>query len=188
MKEHRQKSAIIGTGPLARQSRTAPMFGRDDLAKILEYRENTVADISGNSIEPAFTYWNDVRGDRIAPARRDLKLDELPPKLIPAIAIIEFVDDPIDYFYRFFGTSLVQVSGMELTGKRYFADKVKGYGFVNEELLPEMIKRREPLFHSIRWQSIRGIIYETTAIRLPLSDDGETVTGAMTANSWAHIK
>ena len=73
---------------------------------------------------------------------------------------------------------------MELTGKRYFADKIKGYGFVNEKLLPEMITRRGPLFHIVKWQSIRGVIYETTSARLPLSDDGETITGAMTANAW----
>lgn len=188
MNDANSASDVISAGPMARQSMGVPVFARDEPAKILNHEEITAADIAGNNIEPALTYWNDLRGDRLAPARRDVKLDELPPKLIPAIAIIEFVDDPIDYLYRFFGSSLVQVSGMELTGKRYFADKIKGYGFVNEKLLPEIIQRKEPLFHSVEWQSVRGIIYKTTSLRLPLSDDNETVSGVMSANSWAHVK
>lgn len=187
MEELPSPADTLDTGPLIRESRTVPVFSRDVLAKVLEHRQITAVDIVGTKIEPAFTYWNDVRDGRLAPMRRDIKLEELPPKLIPAVTIIEFIGDPVDYLYRFFGTSLVQVSGMELTGKRYFADKVKGYGFVNEKLLPELIEGKEPLFHIIKWQSIRGIIYETTAIRLPLSDDGETVTGAMTVNSWANV-
>lgn len=188
MENFRSHSDTINSGPTATRSTTIPAFARDELASFLGQRELTENDIKDNEINAAFTYWNITRRDRFAPARRDIKLDELPPKLIPSISIIEFVDDPIDYLYRFFGTNLVQVSGMELTGKRYFADRIKGYGFVNEKLLPMLIERKEPLFHSVKWQSIRGIIYETTALRLPLSDDGESVTSAMTVNSWAHVK
>lgn len=180
-------SGVVSTSALTERVRNVPVYGQDRLAKFLEQIEISLADIAGKDIEAAFTYWDQVRGERFAPARRDVKLDELPSKLIPAIAVVDFVDEPIDYLYRFFGTTLVQVSGMELTGKRYFADKIKGYGFVNEKLFPELIARREPLFHIIKWQSIRSITYETTSVRLPLSDDGETVTGAMSANSWAPL-
>lgn len=178
-------SDAIDSGPLKRRTHALPVFALDEVAKLLEQRDLTEPDIADNEIYPVYQYWNDVRGERIAPTRREIKLDELPPKLVPAIAIIDFVDDPIDYYYRFFGTSLVQVSGMELTGKRYFADNIQGYGFVNEKLLPILIERKAPLFNSVIWQSIRGIEYETTAIRLPFSDDGQKITGAMTVNSWA---
>lgn len=180
--------SAVFTSALNERVRNIPVYEQDRMAKFLEQIEITAADIAGKEIEAALIYWDQVRGERFAPARRDLKLDELPLKLIPAIAIIDFVDDPIDFLYRFFGTTLVQVSGMELTGKRYFADKIKGYGFVNEKLLPEMIAQKKPMFHIVSWQSIRGVTYQTTSIRLPLSDDGETVTGAMTANSWAPLR
>lgn len=180
--------SVVISSALTERVRHIPVYEQDRMAKFLEQIEITSDDIAGKEIEAALTYWDKVRGERFAPARRELKLDELPSKLIPAIAIIDFVGDPIDYLYRFFGTTLVQVSGMELTGKRYFADEIKGYGFVNEKLLPEMIALKKPKFHIVRWQSIRGVTYETTSVRLPLSDDGETVTGAMTANSWAPLR
>jgi len=161
------------------------MFEQDKFSKIIDQLEISASDIAGKEIEAAFIYWNSVRDAQFAPSRRKLKLDELPTKLISAIAIVDFIDDPFDYHYRFFGTTLVQVSGMDLTGKNYFADKIKGYGFVNEKLFPELIERKEPIFHIVKWQSIRGVIYETTSARLPLSEDGENVTGAMTANAWA---
>jgi hypothetical protein len=187
MVENPPASEILITSALTERARNVPVFEQNKLGKFLGQTEITSADIAGKDIDAAYQYWNHVRREQFAPARRDIKLDELPPKLIPSVAIVDFVDDPIDYLYRFFGTNLVQVSGMELTGKRYFADKVKGYGFVNEKLFPEMIIRREPLFHIVKWQSIRDVSYETTSVRLPLSDDGKTVTGCMTANAWASL-
>jgi hypothetical protein len=165
--------------------RALPEFNKDDFAKLIEQQEFTADDIADNEIAPAFAYWQDKRGDLFAPKKRDIRLDELPTKLIPSIALVDFVGEPIDYHYRFFGSNLVQVSGMELTGKRYFADKIQGYGFVNEKLFPQLIEQKEPIFHRVTWQSIRGLIYHTTSARLPLSDDGQNVTGAVTANSWA---
>jgi len=89
----------------------------------------------------------------------------------------------MDFLYRFFGTHLVHVAGMELTGKRYFADQVVGFGAINETLVPELIARRAPMFHHFEWQSSRGVTYESKAVRLPLSDDGERITGMVTANT-----
>lgn len=165
--------------------RALPEFKRDDFAKLIEQRELTAEDIMKNETAPAYAYWWEKRGDRFAPKKRDFRLDELPAKLIPSMALVDFVGEPVDYHYRFFGSNLVQVSGMELTGKFYFADKIKGYGFVNEKLFPQLIEQKEPIFHRVIWQSIRGVIYHTTSARLPLSDDGQNVTGAITANSWA---
>lgn len=165
--------------------RALPEFNKDDFAKFIEQREITAHDIAKNEIAPAFAYWQEKRGDLFAPKKRDIRLDELPTKLIPSMTIVDFVGEPVDYHYRFFGSNLVQVSGMELTGKRYFADKIQGYGFVNEKLFPQLIEQKAPIFHRVIWQSIRGVIYHTTSARLPLSDDGQNVTGAITANSWA---
>lgn len=162
-----------------------PCKERDGVAQLIESEEICKADIVGTSVEPAVRYWDEIRGQAFAPTRKSFRLDELPPKLVPSMGLIEFVDDPVDYLYRFFGSNLVQVSGLELTGKRYFADDIRGYGFVNEKLLPVLIERRAPLYNRVLWKSIRGIEYVTTSIRLPLSDDGERVTGAVTVNAWS---
>lgn len=162
-----------------------PSFERDGAAKFIDQSEISRHDIAGRDIEAALDYWDDLRGDRVAPTRAEFKVDALPPKLIPSMSLIDFVGEPVDFYYRFFGSNMVQVSGMELTGKRYYADNVQGYGFINAKLLPELIRRKEPIFHIVQWQSIRGLTYETRSARLPLADDDIKIIGAVTANSWA---
>jgi hypothetical protein len=84
-----------------------------------------------------------------------------------------------DFRYRFFGSYMAEVAGQELTGKSYFADEIKGFGFINAEILPVMIQRRAPVYSRSRWVSVNGMRLATRTIRLPLSEDGETITGAV---------
>lgn len=155
------------------------------MAKLIDQSEVPRERIAGTVIEEAVNYWDELRSDRIAPTRAQFKIDSLSPQLIPSIALIDFIGDPIDYYYRFFGSNMVVVSGMELTGKYYYADNVEGYGFINAKLLPEMITRKSPIYHISRWQSIRGLYFESTTARLPLADDEMNFIGAVTANSWS---
>lgn len=171
------RSRMAGIGSVAGQNE------RDKLAHFTSLVEISENDIVGETIEPALRYWQSIRGDRVAPPRREFRLDEIPPRLVPSIAVIEIVGEPIDFLYRFFGTHLVHVAGMELTGKRYYADKIIGFGAINETLIPELMKRRVPMFHDLKWRSSKGVVYESKAMRLPLSDDGETVNGVVTVNT-----
>lgn len=156
--------------------------------RILESVEITLADIHGMPIMAAYEYWNGLRGSAFAPPRQVFRLEELPPRLVPYMAMVDFVGPPLDYYYRFFGTAMAEASGRELTGKTYYADNVEGYGFVNARLFPVLIERKEPLFHRTTWESVKMVQLVTTTIRLPLSSDGETVDGAVTANDYEFKK
>lgn len=166
-----------GSGAMADTNNRNKLSHFEDLSEIPE------ADIAGESIEAVISYWRSIKGELVAPSRRAFKVDELPAKIIPSVAVIEFVDEPMDFLYRFFGTHLVHVAGMELTGKKYYADNIVGFGAINETLVPELISRRAPMFHHFKWRSTRGVSYESKAVRLPLSDDGEKITGMVTANT-----
>jgi len=100
------------------------------------------------------------------------------------MAIVDFVGPPLDYYYRFFGSHMVEISGLELTGKRYYADNVEGYGFVNAKIFPIMIEERRPVVHRMTWISVKQLLYATTTVRLPLSADGQNVTGGVTVNQY----
>ena len=153
-------------------------------ARIISATEIGAEDIAGLSIGYAFDYWRRVAQGRFAPPRVEFHLDDLPPEVIPCVTLVDFIGPPLDYYYRFFGTAMREVSGVELSGKRYYADGVEGYGFVNAKLFPQLIERRQPLFHRIEWESRNGVPFLTTSVRLPLSDDGAMVTGAVTANDF----
>jgi len=158
----------------------------DVFDRIVESREIQLDDIADMQIMAAYEYWNDLRGDAVGPPRKTFMLEELPPKLIPCMAMIDFVGPPLDFYYRFFGSAMAEAAGRELTGKTYYADNVEGYGFVNARLLPILIERRVPMVHRTVWESVKRVQLETTSLRLPLSSDGVTVDGAVTANDYKY--
>lgn len=152
------------------------------LAHVVDTMEIDHDEIAALDIDAVYRYWDGLRGERIAPTRRAFHLEELPPQIVPRMAMIDFLGPPLDYHYRFFGTKMTEVAGRELTGKTYYADKIEGYGFVNAKLFPVLVERKKPLFHRTTWESVKGLLFMTTTMRLPLSDDGEKITGAVTAN------
>ncbi len=158
--------------------------GMSGSARLISTEEIGEAEIADLDIHEVWEIWSAVKGPQFAPPRREILLDEMPHKVLPRMALIDFLGPPLDFYYRFFGTAMVQASGIEMQGKAYYADGVRGYGFANAELLPVLIERRAPLCHRVTWISTRGVTWLTTALRLPLSDDGETVTGALTANHY----
>lgn len=164
------------------------MFGHnpDIFDKIVESNEIELDDITGLPIMAAYKYWDDLRNGAIGPSRKDFRLEELPPKLIPCMAMVDFIGPPLDYYYRFFGTAMVDASGRELTGKCYYADNIEGYGFVNARLFPILIERKKPMVHRTNWESVKRLQLQTTSLRLPLSTDGVTVNGAVTANDYKY--
>lgn len=154
------------------------------VASIVETVRLEVSDIGYSALITVHDYWDRVRGQAFAPSLRQFHLDELDPAIIPKMAIVDFVGPPLDYYYRFFGSHMVEISGLELTGKRYYADNVEGYGFVNAKIFPIMIEERRPVVHRMTWISVKQLLYATTTVRLPLSADGQNVTGGVTVNQY----
>tara|TARA_R110002124_G_scaffold9429_4_gene48249 strand:+ start:1330 stop:1836 length:507 start_codon:yes stop_codon:yes gene_type:complete len=143
-----------------------------------------IGDLDVPGLLKAHGYWDKVRADRVGPTRREFRLEALPAEIIPCMAVVDFIGPPLDFYYRFFGTRMVEIAGQELTGRRYHADKITGYGFVNAEIFPIMIEKRRPVCSRTQWVSVRGFDITTTTVRLPLSEYGETITGGVTANSF----
>ncbi len=156
----------------------------DSLGSVIESAEIDQSEVVELDIYAAFLYWDELRNGGIGPAQNEYKLEVLPPRLIPRMAVVDFVGPPLDFFYRFFGTAMAEAAGQELTGKNYYQDNIQGYGFVNARLFPILIKNRKPMFHRTIWESVKGVHLQTTSLRLPLSNDARNVTGAVTANDY----
>lgn len=66
-----------------------------------------------------YRYWNEVRGDRIAPHRFEIEPSQI-PELLPETFILETVDD--DHLrYRLAGTRLADQFGQDFRGANFFA-------------------------------------------------------------------
>mgnify|MGYP001158455724 CR=1 FL=1 len=154
------------------------------VAYIVATDELEPGDLDSPALTRVYNYWDEIRDGLVGPPRQSFRLEKMPAEIIPAMAVVDFLGPPIDYYYRFFGSRMVDIAGQDLTGKRYFADRITGYGFVNAEIFPRMIERRAPICTRTRWVSVKGFEITTTTIRLPLSEDGERITGGVTANRF----
>lgn len=61
-------------------------------------------------------YWRERRGNRQAPARRNIKPMEI-PSLLPIVHLIDVQDDPLAFRHRLVGTEIVEKVGRNVTGK-----------------------------------------------------------------------
>ncbi len=143
-----------------------------------------ISNITKPYLMDVFEYWDHVRGDKFAPSLLEFRLEDLPPKIVPYMVIVDILGSPIDFYYRFFGTKMVENAGFDMSRKSYFADKVEGYGFVNAEIFPHVIKERKPLCTLTSWISIKGLRFSTTTMRFPISKNGKDVTHAVSVNHF----
>ena len=63
-----------------------------------------------------FDYWLGKRGNRQAPARRNIKPMEI-PALLPIVHLIDVHEDPLAFRHRLVGTEIVEMVGRDVTGK-----------------------------------------------------------------------
>lgn len=103
----------------------------------------------------------------------------LPPRAVAFVRVVDVRRDTFDLVYRLWGTGLVDLLGQERTGHsllRYDAARVPQATAEYETV----IRTREPFcfVYDMRTSTDRPPLY-APAIRLPLSDTGETVDHAI---------
>lgn len=126
-----------------------------------------------------FRLWNRKRGDRVLPARHDIRPEELKP-WFGNLIVLDVLDGGRDFRYRLFGTAIVFQAGFDMTGKLLSEYPIK-------EVLPfflathrEVVRRATPAFgeHNPCVATVR----KRRRLILPFGEDGKTVDRTMTAN------
>lgn len=140
----------------------------------------------------AIDYWNAHRKHRFAPTLSEISLIELGGKIVPQCAVVDVLDDPPGFRYRFFGTGLVAVYGAELTGRTPHDNEPSGVGWLCTAQYAEVVASREPRIFINRAPTRTGSARPSNFLRLPLaSDDGIAVSHILTieemAEDWEHL-
>ncbi|TAD91159.1 MAG: hypothetical protein EAZ99_03435 [Alphaproteobacteria bacterium] len=78
------------------------------------------------------------------PQRRDLNLDALAP-MLGLFSMIEVIDGGADFLVRVFGTSLAEVSGVEITGRSVRAMPEPRSVAINLTLFNRVVETHQPL-------------------------------------------
>lgn len=140
----------------------------------------TVGTIKQPLLRQLYDFWDQKRGDRLAPRREDIDPLELPRPLIGSVFLYTVERDkpgspPTDYVLRLFGTQLVEMFGGDMTG-RSFDDIFHGptAPAIRREY-DHVAMTGEPLCSALdgRWADREYRFYRR--LLLPLSENGRTV-------------
>ncbi|HEY1384148.1 MAG TPA: PAS domain-containing protein [Dongiaceae bacterium] len=135
-----------------------------------------IAQITSPRIHRLFSYWQHRQQARVGklPRRGDIAPDQI-RDLLPNIMIVDVERDPLRFRYRLVGTRVVEYNGFEFTG-RYLGE----IGWPEEQALfdsyAEVVQACRPFFGALDWELVQGRIGRCEFARLPLSEDGETVS------------
>jgi len=131
----------------------------------------------GEDVVICLAYWNEMRGERFAPSWREFDWNRIPSQIIPFFTVVDIGRDPASATYRFFGTALTRAHGHDMTGRSPLELEPADMGQSFFEQYLEVAGKREPLLYTsvLHERAGRSAIAET-ALRLPFSKDGETVT------------
>ncbi|MDO8838996.1 MAG: PAS domain-containing protein [Parvibaculum sp.] len=128
-------------------------------------------------------YWERKRGTRLMPAPSDIDPAEI-PRLLPFLTISDVTYDPLDIRYRLMGTGLVELGGVDRTGKSlregHSGERLRQRLAALEDLLAA--PRPVALAGRLDWLD-RGF-RRFECVHLPLSTDGEKVTRLLAAYAF----
>jgi len=137
---------------------------------------------------PFYDHWNAARGDKFAPSLDEFDLPGLALNIIPSIMILDIIPPKPIFRVRFWGTQLVNVYGLELTGQEIGPDHPNRF-MVNcwsqsQELV--ISKTHNAFVLRLTMESLRTI--DLAVLRLPLSSDGVVVDGIVTCDDFGDEK
>ncbi|MEQ9335321.1 PAS domain-containing protein [Thalassobaculum sp.] len=126
--------------------------------------------------------WRRKAGDRFAPGRDDIDWLELPMEVVPRIMIVDVLDDPRDFRYRYFGTWHVDCHGHDMTGKCVSEYPDPDYRDFVANDYANVLAVRAPTLSTVS-MTLNDLPYRCEILRLPLSDDGRTIDKIMVVES-----
>lgn len=135
-----------------------------------------LAEITSPRIRRLHAYWQHQRSQRdgLLPKRSDIAPEQI-KDLLPNIMIVDVERDPLRFRYRLVGTRVVEYNGLEFTGC-YLGE----IGWPEEcDLIASysaVVLDRRPVFGSLAWGLLSGAVGRSEFARLPLSEDGKTVS------------
>jgi hypothetical protein len=141
--------------------------------------------VVGDKSRALHTLWNKLKGERLAPKREDITLGHV-RKLSPWIWTIDVVDDGADFRFRLAGDRIIQFLGKRYAGSLLSTLPKTPFFERMRRTLAYGVKHKRPVaVGPVRSDHEGTDHWEIEALALPLSDDGETVTGFLgTMELW----
>ena len=146
-----------------------------------------IASVASAKVRQLHAHWEQVRGDRLMPQRGDIDPSAIKP-LLPYIVIAEVFHDPLRVRYRLVGTSVVEHSRLDFTGKwLHEVDFGEPQDWIG--LYEVFVREKRPLFDrsEIPFEDRVRPPQPYEFCMLPLSADGTTVTGMLSLEDYGVV-
>jgi len=130
-----------------------------------------------------YEYWLGKSCNELGPSWDNFRLDEIKPQFLPWITIVDVIPgEPLDFKYRFWGSSRTTLQGYDKTGQTTSSLTPKT---VSEKVTAEYVavcevKKPVHVITSSAKGASREFRYDS--IRLPLSTDGNSVDKILSLN------
>jgi len=126
-------------------------------------------------------YWQQKRGTRILPARRDIDPLEMAPDLLPHLVLADLFDRGTRVRLRLVGTTVVKRLGFDPTGRYFDAEMTGGWWDLVRGLHRLAYAERAPIYAESEFTWGAGRRLEARHLLLPLTQDGPDPAIALVA-------
>lgn len=124
----------------------------------------------------ALGYWRALGGESLSCSWKQFDLPKIPTHLLPTTMVVDVHPDMDDNIYRFWGTMMTRIHGRDMTGQSPYDLEPADLARSARKVHAEIIEKRT--WNSVIHTFIRhsGVKHRHCALRLPLSDDGQTIS------------
>jgi hypothetical protein len=124
-------------------------------------------------IQACHEYWIDAKGAAFAPRWSDFHLHELPARVLPYVLVLDVAGDPPEFTYRYWGSGHTQYHRRDYTGQK-LTDLADAWStaLLTQQYMTVLEARRPLVFLN----TYEGVEEPMRSLRMPLSNDGESIT------------
>jgi len=134
-----------------------------------------------------FDYWNRSRGDAAVARWGSFRLEDLPPKILPWSIVVDVEPGAVEFRFRFWGTKRTSLIGVELTGALTSAIPHAEMREGNVREYQEVFRIGKPMLFDTPIVKGSGINTAFQSLRLPLTDDGESISKIYSALNYEKV-
>jgi hypothetical protein len=133
-----------------------------------------LAEIKDERLRRLYQYWNDKRGARRFPARRDIDPLDF-AYVLGHVMLIDVTHDPLRFRFRLYGSALLdRNNAVDMTGKYLDEHARPEFRAYLRDEWADTVERGSPT-HGFFDRMIDDELRKFEVLRLPLSADGTTV-------------
>lgn len=138
--------------------------------------------IAHPKLQRLLRYWDDKRGDRPMPARRDIDPFDI-PDLLPHVFLVDVSYDPPVFRIRLAGTEVNRLLGEEVTGKTTDELTTERLRPVFRTACENVVRSRQPAAATRTFEGHKKYLLYAGLV-LPLSADGEVIDMLLGGILW----